>query len=347
MASITEEDTLETSVTSISEESISIEEPPPKKRGRRPSVSKASSETPKAAPKPRARSTSAQPPSKPKPAPAGVRGRKPRAAVIPETQVEMSVVEEEEEEVEFTSSKGRQQILPASLTQKTSLERGAGKKDRVKELQTLAEKNFAVYKERAEKRFKATDELVASLTAQLETQKSSIPPSQLKDLESKGTKSFEMGLMVVKSLEEKLQRTQAELVAETAAKDLLNAKLSARSQSSLAQSKEELLSDLSGLYFRSVQRDGGNTIFECIQTGRNGSKPPRSTFLIEALHYKLAMEEKHVNDPHGQVVYTPMLDASRDAKIMSVLPDYLTDEIMFARDQGRPPPPHLVPDLTL
>lgn len=56
--------------------------------------------------------------------------------------------------------------------------------------------------------------------------------------------------------------------------------------------------------------------------------------MIAALHYKLAMEEKHVNDPHGQVVYTPMLDASRDAKIMSVLPDYLTDEIMFARDQG-------------
>jgi hypothetical protein len=60
-------------------------------------------------------------------------------------------------------------------------------------------------------------------------------------------------------------------------------------------------------------------------------------WLIEALHYKLAMEEKHVNDPHGQVVYTPMLDASRDAKIMSVLPDYLTDEIMFARDQGSSP----------
>lgn len=43
-----------------------------------------------------------------------------------------------------------------------------------------------MYKERAEKRFKATDELVASLTAQLEAQKDSVNPSQLKDLESKG-----------------------------------------------------------------------------------------------------------------------------------------------------------------
>jgi hypothetical protein len=58
---------------------------------------------------------------------------------------------------------------------------------------------------------------------------------------------------------------------------------------------------------------------------------------LEALHYKLAMEDKDVNDPHGQVAYTPLLDPSRDAKIMSVLPDYLTEEIMFAREQGNPP----------
>jgi hypothetical protein len=71
------------------------------------------------------------------------------------------------------------------------------KNNRVKELQTQAEKNFASYKERAEKRFKgivikstaltvATDELVASLTAELEHQKDAVNPSQLKDLESKG-----------------------------------------------------------------------------------------------------------------------------------------------------------------
>lgn len=53
-----------------------------------------------------------------------------------------------------------------------------------------------------------------------------------------------------------------------------------------------------------------------------------------ALHYKLAMEDKDANDPHGQIVYTPLLDAQRDEKILNVLPDYLTDEIMFAREQG-------------
>ena len=46
------------------------------------------------------------------------------------------------------------------------------------------------------------------------------------------------------------------------------------------------------------------------------------------------MEDKDVNDPHGQIVYTQLLDANRDEKILKVLPDYLTDEIMFAREQG-------------
>jgi hypothetical protein len=46
------------------------------------------------------------------------------------------------------------------------------------------------------------------------------------------------------------------------------------------------------------------------------------------------MEDKDVNDPHGQIVYTPQLDPDRDEKIIKVLPDYLMDEIMFAREQG-------------
>jgi hypothetical protein len=123
----------EASLASVTEESISIEEqePPKKPRGRprRPSVAKP---TPQPAPKERTRNTSAQPPSRAKttPTPAGgngVRGRKPKAAVVPETQqVDMSVVQEEEEqieEVEFTS-KPRQGggVLPPSLTKKASFE---------------------------------------------------------------------------------------------------------------------------------------------------------------------------------------------------------------------------------
>jgi hypothetical protein len=60
--------------------------------------------------------------------------------------------------------------------------------------------------------------------------------------------------------------------------------------------------------------------------------------LTVALHYKLSMEDKEANDPHGQIAYTPLLDPDRDEKLLKVLPDYLTDEIMFAREQGNPPP---------
>jgi len=58
-----------------------------------------------------------------------VKGRKPKAGVISETQVDMSVVQEEEEEereeveeVQIASKVRRGGILPHSLTNKSSLE---------------------------------------------------------------------------------------------------------------------------------------------------------------------------------------------------------------------------------
>lgn len=39
-----------------------------------------------------------------------------------------------------------------------------------------------------------------------------------------------------------------------------------------AQMKEDLYSDLTGLIVRNIKQDGAEDIFDCIQTGRNGSK---------------------------------------------------------------------------
>jgi septal ring factor EnvC (AmiA/AmiB activator) len=45
------------------------------------------------------------------------------------------------------------------------------------------------------------------------------------------------------------------------------------SDSAIAQLKEDLYCDLTGLIIRGVKRnDDGNDVFDCIQTGRNGSK---------------------------------------------------------------------------
>lgn len=39
-----------------------------------------------------------------------------------------------------------------------------------------------------------------------------------------------------------------------------------------AQMREDLYGDLTGLLVRGVKRNGGEDMFDCIQTGRNGSK---------------------------------------------------------------------------
>lgn len=42
----------------------------------------------------------------------------------------------------------------------------------------------------------------------------------------------------------------------------------------IAQLKEDLYSDLTGLIIRDVKREAEEDVYDCIQTGRNGSKSP-------------------------------------------------------------------------
>lgn len=42
----------------------------------------------------------------------------------------------------------------------------------------------------------------------------------------------------------------------------------------VAQLKEDLYADLTGLIIRGIKREDEEDIFDCIQTGRNGSKFP-------------------------------------------------------------------------
>ena len=52
-----------------------------------------------------------------------------------------------------------------------------------------------------------------------------------------------------------------------------------------------------------------------------------------ALHFKLAAGSQEDAQSYNDVPFTymPQLDASRDADIIDLLPDYLTDEITFPR----------------
>ncbi|TVY14263.1 Monopolin complex subunit pcs1 [Lachnellula arida] len=92
-----------------------------------------------------------------------------------------------------------------------------------------------------------------------------------------------------------------------------------------AQLKEDLYSDFTGLIIRGVKRETEEDIFDCIQTGRNGT-----------LHFKLAAANEKTADSYedAQCNYVPQLDPSRDKDLMDLLPDYLVDEITFPRPQA-------------
>ncbi|KAI4721173.1 hypothetical protein E4T48_02528 [Aureobasidium sp. EXF-10727] len=97
--------------------------------------------------------------------------------------------------------------------------------------------------------------------------------------------------------------------------------------------KEELYRDLTGLIITSVKRKDGEDEYSCIQTGRNGT-----------LHFHLTIATDtaitNPKTPSGlsyedtEFAYEPLLDANRDADLMDILPDYLTEEICFPRNHA-------------
>lgn len=94
--------------------------------------------------------------------------------------------------------------------------------------------------------------------------------------------------------------------------------------------KEELYRDLTGLIINSIKRRDGEDEYSCIQTGRNGT-----------LHFHLTISNdsssQNPKTPSGlsyedtEFAYEPLLDESRDAELLDLLPDYLTEEICFPR----------------
>ena len=116
--------------------------------------------------------------------------------------------------------------------------------------------------------------------------------------------------------------------------------------------KENLYSDLTGLIIRNVKRKEGEDEFDCIQTGRNGSKyslqhaePNLELTSITALHFHLSLANdtsasSAPKTPSGsryeetEFTYEPLLDEGRDSELMDLLPDYLTEDIEFPRHQA-------------
>jgi hypothetical protein len=116
----------------------------------------------------------------------------------------------------------------------------------------------------------------------------------------------------------------------------------AESVAQVAQMKENLYSDLTGMIIRGVKREKIE-VYDCIQTGRNGSKISSSearfghvTNNAAALHFKLSIspDETSENIDEAQFMYMPQLDANRDRDLMEIMPDYLVEEITFPRSHA-------------
>ncbi|KAI1386282.1 chromosome segregation protein Csm1/Pcs1-domain-containing protein [Hypoxylon trugodes] len=211
-----------------------------------------------------------------------------------------------------------------------------------------AERNFDRLKKQTEEKANTTNELIATLKAQLSTQTELAKESQ------RLKQQLEASQAKVDELQDKVNDTNASLVGAKTEIKTLNTKLSAarsaetanpkipgsaikgsnankgllanaEAAAQTAQMKEVLYGDLTGLIVRGVKREqNGADTYDCIQTGRNGT-----------LHFKLGVggDELMEND-EPQFIYMPQLDPSRDQDLIDMLPDYLVEEITFPQSHA-------------
>ncbi|KAL9116624.1 MAG: hypothetical protein Q9187_006852 [Circinaria calcarea] len=226
-----------------------------------------------------------------------------------------------------------------------------------------AEANFEKLKKQSEDRTKIANDLISSLKKELSTQKALAAESRtLRQQLITTTTSLDTALAQITTLTSSLSASQSEnkvLAAKLAAArststiegihhaqgagsrtpgstlkapikggSLLQAgRAEAAEAAQTAQLKEDLYSDLTGLILRSVTHSSTPspcTIYDCIQTGRNGT-----------LHFKLSVATDTVatntSYEETEFQYTPCLDGSRDRDLLELLPDYLGEEITFSR----------------
>ncbi|KAJ8131340.1 hypothetical protein O1611_g2285 [Lasiodiplodia mahajangana] len=209
-----------------------------------------------------------------------------------------------------------------------------------------AERNFDRFKKQTEERANTDKQLIAALKAQLagETEIAKDAEQLRRQLEDSQKK--------VEELQGKLDGAHASLAeAKTEIKTLSTKLAAARSAepvsvkipgsamknghvnnrhvanaaeaaAQLAHKKENLYGDLTGLLVCGVKRENDEEVFDCVQTGKNGT-----------LHFKLAIGVDGSSDKFedAQFMYMPQLDAARDEELIDTLPDYLTEEITFPR----------------
>ncbi|KKY26243.1 putative chromosome segregation protein [Diplodia seriata] len=211
--------------------------------------------------------------------------------------------------------------------------------------------NFENLKKSTDDRSRAQDELIASLKKEVATQRALAAESkalkgQVAELNATNKQlAFENKALhthlsesqtEVKTLTAKLAATRASSTntepkipgsAVKAQRTMIAGSSDTAKDAQIRQLKEDLYSDLTGLIIRGVKRGEDEDIYDCIQTGRNGT-----------LHFHLAvaLDDKPSSQSYeeAEFEYTPLLDESRDRDLLDILPDYLTEEICFPRSSA-------------
>ncbi|KAE8355066.1 chromosome segregation protein Csm1/Pcs1-domain-containing protein [Aspergillus coremiiformis] len=216
-----------------------------------------------------------------------------------------------------------------------------------------ANANMAKLRHQCETMTTASNNLVSSLKTELEAQKvlgqqSRLLQKQLKERDAEiarlksqaedATSQLSSAQTEVKALQTKLAaaRNTAASLESAASKvpgsaikggsNRVNAAASAEAAQAaqFAQLKEDLYTDLTGLIIRDVKKGEADNLYDCIQTGINGT-----------LHFKLAVPHvSSANFENAEFQYIPLLDDNRDRDLIDILPEYLTVDITFVRQQA-------------
>lgn len=114
----------------------------------------------------------------------------------------------------------------------------------------------------------------------------------------------------------------------------------------ISQAKEELYSSLTSLIIRNVKEEDGENVFDCLQSGRNGSECLLLTLqllwrlltlfsFVLALHFTLSQEKEDPGSRYSETKYTfsPQIQDGRDAELMKVLPEYFLEDLTFTGPQ--------------
>ncbi|KAL1929352.1 hypothetical protein VTP01DRAFT_1490 [Rhizomucor pusillus] len=193
---------------------------------------------------------------------------------------------------------------------------------------TEAEKLYKDFQEAVSTRLQKSDELVQAFQRSLDERDEEIKELKAELERSKAESSrkdmldgedTENEIRLLRSAVQRLQKEKNEALESR--KELLVqlARQTGPPDESVHRQIKDMQEDLTGLLITDVKDTKEGTVFNCIQTGRNGT-----------IQFKLIQRSNDSNE----MQYRPMLDPHRDAALISALPPYLTFDIDFQKDKA-------------